>query len=318
MDRAGGAGQERPGTPALVVVAARIGSTRLPGKVLAEVAGMPLLELQLRRLLPLAQQTDARIVVATTDLAADDAIVELAERLGVAVVRGPEDDVLSRFAIAMVRHPGDPIVRLGADSPLIDPYLVRAAIDLHREAQADYTSNLLPRSYPQGLDVEVLSARALRAAELEAVDPTDREQVTSFAFRRPERFRIANLHAGHALAEERWAVTTQADLDRVREILSVVPDPLTASWNRILAVAGRANKPRPGQIVLNPLDDTPPGTAPWVRTWAVQVDGREVGKVAVAAGGGRAERRVDVPEPWLEPATDALYRLLLHDAQTRT
>lgn len=160
-------------TSALVVVAARTGSTRLPGKVLADLAGMPMLELQLRRLLPLTTRTDARIVVATTDLAADDPVAALADELGVAVVRGAADDVLGRFSIALVRHPSDLVVRLGADSPLTDPFVVGAAIDLHRAAEADYTSNTLPRSYPQGLDVEVLSARALRAAELEADDPVD-------------------------------------------------------------------------------------------------------------------------------------------------
>ena len=305
-------------TSALVVVAARTGSTRLPGKVLADLAGMPMLELQLRRLLPLTTRTDARIVVATTDLAADDPVAALADELGVAVVRGAADDVLGRFSIALVRHPSDLVVRLGADSPLTDPFVVGAAIDLHRAAEADYTSNTRPRSYPQGLDVEVLSARALRAAELEADDPVDRELVTPYVLRRPERFRLANLHAGHALAEERWTVATSTDLAHVREVLGQVPDPLTASWNRILAVAGRANKPRPGHVVLHPLDTTPPGTSPWVRTWSVRVDGGDVGTATVVAGSGSVERRVDVTTRWIEPAREALYRLLLHDQQTRS
>ena len=302
--------------PALVVVAARMGSTRLPGKVLADVAGMPMLELQLRRLLPITAQTEVKVVVATTDGHADDPVAELAARLGVDVVRGSSTDVLGRFSIALVRHPSDVVVRLGADSPLTDPFVVAAAIDLHRRSGADYTSNTLPRSYPQGLDVEVLSARALRAAELEADDPLDRELVTPFVLRRPERFRLANLHSGHALAEERWAVATSEDLARVRGVLGQVPDPLTASWNRIMAVSGRANKPRPGQVQLAPLDTIAPGSAPWVRTWAVRVDGQELGTATVTAGEDSVERRVDVAEPWVEPTREALYRLLLHDPQT--
>ena len=304
--------------PALIVVQARAGSTRLPGKVLAEVHGMPMLEFQLRRLLPVTGLVDAKIVLATSDLSADDPVAEVATGLGLAVVRGSEADVLGRFAIALVRHPAETVVRLTGDCPLTDPFIVVAALDLHARSQADYTSNVLPRSYPKGLDVEVLSARALGLAEMHATDGPDREHVTPYIYRRPERFRIANLHSGHDLGEEWWTVDTAPDLHRIRTIVSMVPDPLTASWNRILSVVGRTTKPLPGKVWLRPLDDTVPGAAPWVRSWSVDVDGRSLGTAKVLAGEGRAERLVDVPNEWVEPAREALYRLLLNDQQTRT
>ncbi|MFN8018483.1 MAG: glycosyltransferase family protein [Acidimicrobiales bacterium] len=301
----------------LIVVQARAGSTRLPGKVLMDLGGMPLRAFQLRRLAPITGLTGAKVVVATSDLPADDAIAELAASLGIAAVRGPEADVLGRFAIAMALHPADTVVRLTGDCPLTDPFIVRAALDLHAEAEADYTCNVLPRSYPKGLDVEVLSARALRMAELEATEAPDREHVTPYVYRRPERFRIANLHSGQPLGDERWTVDTADDLARVREIVSLVPDPLTASWNRILQVVGRTTKPRPDQLWLKPLASAEPGSSPWVRHWSAEVNGASVGEVTVSVGGGRTERDVRVDDRWLEPAREALYRLLLGDQQTR-
>lgn len=303
---------------ALIVIQARAGSTRLPGKVLADVYDMPMLAFQLRRLQPVLGLVDATIVVATSDLPADDAVAAVAADLGIAVVRGSEADVLGRFAIALVRHPADTVVRLTADCPLTDPFIVAAALDLHERSSADYTSNVLPRSYPKGLDVEVLSARALRMAELEASEQPDREHVTPYIYRRPERFRIANLHSGQDLGEEWWTVDTAADLTRIREIVAMIPDPLTANWSRIISVVGRANRPRPGAVSLRPLDETPPGSSPWVRAWSVEVDGKLLGRAEVLAGKGRSERRVTVPDEWREPTLEALYRLLLGDQQTRT
>lgn len=302
----------------LIVVQARAGSTRLPGKVLAEVGGLPMLAFQLKRLLPITDRLRSTVVVATSDLPGDDAVEEVALHVGVDVVRGSEGDVLGRFAIALAQHPTDTVVRLTGDCPLTDPFIVEAAIRLHQDTGADYTSNVLPRSYPKGLDVEVLSARALRSAELEATDQPDREHVTPFVYRRPERFRLANLHSGQNLGEEHWTVDTAEDLARIREIVAMVPDPMVASWNRILSVVGRANRPKPGQIVLRPSEGPEPGSSPWVRTWIVEVDGRGVGTAFVSAGGGRVDRQVRVPEPWVEPTREALYRLLLGDQQTRS
>lgn len=236
----------------LVVVQARMGSTRLPGKVLAELAGRPLLAFLLARLrwLPALTPAAVTVVVATSDLDRDDPVAALAEAEGVACVHGPELDVLTRFAMALAHHPADEVVRLTADCPLTDPALVAAAIALRRSTTADYAGNTPIRTFPDGLDVEVLSAAALQAAHLEATEPLDREHVTRFVLRQPERFRIANLRSPQLLAAERWTIDTPEDLDRVRAIVADLPDPLRAGWEQVLATAGVTA--RPGEDAVQP------------------------------------------------------------------
>jgi spore coat polysaccharide biosynthesis protein SpsF len=163
--------------------------------------------------------------------------------MGVACVRGPEDDVVTRFALAVAAHPADEIVRLTADCPLTDPGLVEAVLDLRRRTGADYAGNTPIRTFPDGLDVEVMTAEAFATVDAEATDPLDREHVTRFLLQRPDRFRLANLRAPVTLAAERWTVDTAADLARVREIVDLLPDPVTATWEQVLAVAGTTTDP---------------------------------------------------------------------------
>lgn len=217
-----------------MVVQARTGSSRLPGKVLADVAGRPMLRLQLDRLGPVGAE---HLVVATTDLSRDDSIARLAEAAGVDVVRGSETDVLGRFALVLDRYHPRTVVRLTGDCPLTDPGVVSACIELHERSGVDYTSNVHPRSFPQGLDVEVADARALRAAQEEAVDPYDREHVTPFLYRHPDRFTMANLDSGRDLGDLRWTVDTAEDLERVRWLTSLVSDPASAAWTDVLAAS---------------------------------------------------------------------------------
>lgn len=224
----------------LVVIQARMGSTRLPGKVLADLGGRPLLGLQLDRLARLA---DARLVVATSDLARDDPVESLAADCGVTCVRGPETDVLDRFAVAVEAHPSDEVVRLTADCPLTDPDLVTAVLHLRRATGADYAGNTLIRTFPDGLDVEVMTAATFGSVQREADDPLDREHVTRFVLRHPRRFLSANLRAPRALAAERWTVDTPEDLERVRAIVADLDDPVTAGWDDILTRAGTTTRP---------------------------------------------------------------------------
>lgn len=218
----------------LVVIQARMGSTRLPGKVLADLGGRPLLGLQLARL---DRLPDAQIVVATSDLPGDDPVTALADQYGVPWIRGPERDVLTRFRLALDAHPADEVVRLTADCPLTDPDLVGAAVALRRVTGADYAGNTPIRTFPDGLDVEVMTAATLLAAAAEAVEPDDREHVTRFVLQRPDRFRLANLRGPVELASERWTVDTDADLARVRAIVARLPDAVAAGWEEILTVA---------------------------------------------------------------------------------
>lgn len=221
----------------VVVIQARCGSSRFPRKVLAEVLGRPMLRFQLDRLESLRCD---ELVIATSDLPADDAIVTLAADAGVAVVRGPETDVLARFGAVMTRFDPETVVRLTGDCPLADPGIVGEVIELHLSSDVDYTSNVHPRSFPKGLDVEVMRSRSLAIALEDAVDPFDREHVTPYLYRNPERFTAANLDSGLGLEDLWWTVDTREDLDRVREIVDLLEDPVGAAWVDILAAARAA------------------------------------------------------------------------------
>lgn len=217
------------------VVQARMGSTRLPGKVLADFAGEPMLCFMLRRLSGLDVD---RLVVATSDLPADDLIEESVADLDVEVVRGPEDDVLTRFGMVADRHPADHIARLTGDNPFTDPDVVSAVIAAHETAEADYSSNVFPRTFPQGLDTEVIAVGALRQAIEAARSPAEREHVTPYLYRHPERFRSVNLRSGDLLGRERWTVDTADDLEWARGIVRALGSNGAFGWRRILEEVG--------------------------------------------------------------------------------
>lgn len=271
------------------VVQARAGSTRLPGKVLQPLAGRPLLAFMLARLEGLPVDV---LVVATSTHPRDDEVAKVAADAGVAVVRGSESDVLARFVDALDAYPADTVVRLTADCPLADPALVGQVLALHAQSGADYTSNTLVRTYPDGLDVEVISAVALKAAADEATDPPEREHVTPFVYRRPERFKLVSELGPELLGGERWTVDTFEDLERIRSIVAKLPNPLRAGWQDVLAAAGRlAPPPAVGALTLRPDGRADPS----VRSWVAEVDGRAVGRaqVSVRSGTGRLQRSIE-------------------------
>jgi spore coat polysaccharide biosynthesis protein SpsF len=208
---------------ALAIVQARMSSTRLPGKVLADVEGEPMLGLLLRRLAG-ARRVD-EIRVATSGRPDDDPIAARARALGHAVHRGSLEDVLARFAGAAAGHDG-PIVRITADCPLVDPGIVDAVIELfERTPGCAYASNVAPRTYPDGLDVEVISSAALHAANAEATDAAEREHVTAGVRARPQRWPAAALTcAPEDLGELRWTVDTADDLAFVRGVAARLGD----------------------------------------------------------------------------------------------
>jgi spore coat polysaccharide biosynthesis protein SpsF len=203
---------------ALAVVQARMSSTRLPGKVVADVEGEPMLALLLRRLA--RAPSLARIVVATSDHPSDDAVEDVARAVGVATHRGPLEDVLGRYAGAADAH-GGPIVRITGDCPLIDPGLVEATLARFAGTPgALYGSNVAERTYPDGLDVEVFSADALRLADELATQPVEREHVTTIMRARPDVFPAASLTGPEPLGEVRWTVDDQDDLDFIRAVVA--------------------------------------------------------------------------------------------------
>jgi spore coat polysaccharide biosynthesis protein SpsF len=206
----------------VIIVQARMTSTRLPGKVLLEVAGKPLLEYQIERL---RRSTLAdRIVVATTVNAADQAIVALCERLAVPVWRGSEHDVLARYHDAARAHQADVVVRVTSDCPVIDPQVLDETIGyfLSEGGQLDYVSNSLERSFPRGLDAEVFTFKALAEAHAEAVDEEEREHVTPFLYRRPQRYRLANVAFPADLSGHRWTVDTPEDFALISQLIGAL------------------------------------------------------------------------------------------------
>jgi spore coat polysaccharide biosynthesis protein SpsF (cytidylyltransferase family) len=193
-------------------------STRLPGKSTADIGGEPLLALLLLRLRRASEV--GRILVATSVEDEDDVIEDVARGLNVDVHRGPRDDVLARFAGAVAGHEG-PVVRVTADCPLIDAEVVDDVVRLFRQsASCAYASNIEPRTYPDGLDVEIVAPGIIDLLADEVNDSRDREHVTTAIRRDPSRFRSVSLRCDDHLGDLRWTVDTQHDLDFVRALVA--------------------------------------------------------------------------------------------------
>ena len=204
----------------LLIVQARMTSTRLPGKVLLPLAGESMLTCLIERLRRV-QRADG-IVIATTTNATDDPIAALCDKLVVPCHRGSEHDVLSRYAEAARLHGADVVVRITSDCPLIDPALIDQVIAVYVEGDSDYVSNMLPPTWPYGMAVEVLSAAALQQAHTEATQPAEREHVTPFIYWHPERYRLRNLASPVDLSHHRWTVDTPDDYELVRRLFETL------------------------------------------------------------------------------------------------
>jgi spore coat polysaccharide biosynthesis protein SpsF len=216
----------------VAIIQARMGSTRLPGKVLTDLAGEPALVHVVERTRR-ATTLDA-VVVATTAQPADESIVQLCTERGYPCVRGSEDDVLDRYYRAAQQYHADVVVRITADCPLIEPAIIDHVVQTFRRHRCDYVSNSLPpRTYPRGLDVEVFRFAALARAWHEDTNPTWREHVTPYIRRNPERFSLhAVAHDGDYSAM-RWTVDTEEDLALVRHIYEHFGNN-TFSWQDVL------------------------------------------------------------------------------------
>jgi spore coat polysaccharide biosynthesis protein SpsF len=202
----------------LAVLQARMSSTRLPGKVLADVLGQPMIGRQIERLR--RSRSIDELVVATSTDPSDDPVAQYLKGAGVPVHRGALQDVLARFCGVIRRYPAATgVIRLTADCPLADSGVIDAMMDRHFETGADFTNNTLPqRTFPHGLDAEVVRPEILLMAEREAADPYEREHVTPFVYRHPERFKLASIQREPSLAHLRWTVDYPADLDFVRSV----------------------------------------------------------------------------------------------------
>ena len=202
----------------VAIVQARMSSTRLPGKVLLPLHGMPMIAFMCQRVRR-ARLVDALVLATSTDLA-DDALAAEAARHGIDCHRGDLADVLSRFEGAASAANADLIVRLTGDCPLIEPALIDLVVRTLSERGADYASNVTVPTYPDGLDVEAFTRAALTQAHADARLPSEREHVTPFIRNHPERFAQASVESVVDLSSLRWTVDHADDLAMVRELLA--------------------------------------------------------------------------------------------------
>jgi glutamate-1-semialdehyde aminotransferase/spore coat polysaccharide biosynthesis protein SpsF (cytidylyltransferase family) len=217
----------------IAVIQARMGSSRLPGKVLLDLAGRAVLEHVVLAARAIPGVDD--IVIATSTEGIDDAIVNWASARELALFRGAETDVLSRLRQAADSRNADIVVRLTADCPLLDPHICGQIIALVTNAGADYASNVDPPTWPDGLDCEAMTIAALQYADEHATIATDREHVTPYIRRHRVKFDVRNLRSPEtALSERRWTLDTPADLARLNQLCSRL-DTTTPSYLQVLA-----------------------------------------------------------------------------------
>lgn len=202
----------------VAVIQARMQSVRLPGKVLAEVQGAPLLAHVVNRA-RLAVKLDA-VVVATSVHQADDSIARFCLEAGIDLLRGSCDDVLDRYHDAARMFGADVIVRLTADCPLADPEVIDRVVSAFQQGSFDYVSNTLACTYPDGLDVEVFSRESLVRSWRQARLNSDREHVTSYMVNHPKLFRLACVRNDVDLSAMRWTVDHPEDLEFMRQVYS--------------------------------------------------------------------------------------------------
>jgi spore coat polysaccharide biosynthesis protein SpsF len=207
-------------TETLAIIQARLSSSRLPGKVLLDICGKPMLERVLERV-SLAKQVD-HILVATTTDPSDESLVKWCKGYGVDCFRGSMQDVLDRYYQAALLHNPQFIVRITADCPVIDPALIDATIQACQENDVDFAATRLPppfhRTYPIGLDVEVSTFGALERAWREASHPAEREHVFPYLYDQPGRFNLKILNHEPDYGSLRWTVDTADDLELIRRI----------------------------------------------------------------------------------------------------
>lgn len=210
-----------------------MGSTRLPSKVLEDLAGEPMLARVVDR--TRRAKTPDATMVATTRQPVDDAIARLCAERGWPFFRGSEEDVLDRYYHATLTSKADIVVRITSDCPLIEPEIVDRVVNefLSHYPEVEYVSNNLERTFPRGLDVEVMSFDALKKAWQEDCNPVWREHVTPYLRRHPKKFRTRNVANDIDYSYMRWTVDTIEDLTFVRKIYNYFQND-TFTWREVL------------------------------------------------------------------------------------
>lgn len=202
-----------------IMVQARMGSTRLPGKVLKTVLERPLLEYQIERLRYV--KGASQLIVATTVLPEDDLIINLCKKISTSYYRGSAHHVLARYYEAASEFKLDHVIRITGDCPLIDPVVIDHVLSyyLSHIQDYDYVSNVIQRSYPRGMDCEIFSMKMLETAYREAQDTDEQEHVTLFIYRRPERFRLGHVIHKKNMSSYRLTVDTVEDFELIYQLI---------------------------------------------------------------------------------------------------
>ena len=215
----------------VVLVQARMGSTRLPNKVMKPIGGIPMIELLLARLAR-AKEVD-QIIVATSVDERNLPLVEHVRKLGYTCEQGSENDVLDRYVQVAKKYQADVVVRITGDCPLVDPDLVDEAIRLFKNTDVDYLCNNYPPTYPDGLDIEVCTFKALEQAWQETNEPFDREHVTPY-LRKPDKFNIDTKQNNEDLSALRWTVDEFSDFKVIEKIFQHFHPRIDFSWLDVL------------------------------------------------------------------------------------
>lgn len=232
----------------VAIIQARMTSSRLPGKVMREIAGYPMIDHVIQRV-GLSKSID-EVVVATTTDTQDDEIAQFCQENRISCFRGHPYDVLDRFYQTSVTHKADVIVRITADCPLMDPGLIDELVNDFLGSEVDFATNRLPppwkRSYPIGLDIELVSFQNLEKAWKEATSTFEREHVMPYFYDEPGRFKILVKHHDPNYGVRRLTVDTPQDLEFVRKIFEHFSPQIIFSWIEVMDLLN--NKPELEQI----------------------------------------------------------------------
>ena len=222
-----------------------MGSTRLPGKALAEIEGRTMLARVVERVRRIAGLSE--VVVATTLDERDEPIIQECDCIGVSVFRGSENDVLDRHWQVCQAYQADGVVRISSDCPLIDPGVSTRVLEVFLRECADFAANDLKPSYPVGLGTEIMTATALARAWREAKQPYERQHVAPYIYRHPEYFRLINVAAPSDYSHLRWTVDTPQDLEFVRAVYARLNGSGMFDWQAVLDLLPR----EPALLELN-------------------------------------------------------------------
>ena len=229
----------------VAIIQARMGSTRLPGKVLKDLGGETVLARVIARVRRASEIEE--VVIATTRQPDDDRIVDECRRLAVRVYRGETSDVLDRYYHAAEEVRAEAIVRITSDCPLIEPEITDATVRAFLERRPDYASNVLQRTYPRGLDTEIMTRDALVRSWRQAKEAYQREHVTPYIYENADQFTLHSVQGETDYSGHRWTLDEAEDMTFLRAVYERLEGDRCFSWREVLALLER----EPGLIEVN-------------------------------------------------------------------